>query len=184
MKEKFSATEWEALEQLPYFVFFSVAAADNEISDAEVEVFLHELSDAVHYREPLVRELFFDLATGDQVRLLPEIRAELNDPAIPLADMADKRKKILRAHLSNEEYHRFIYSLIGFGKTIGDASGGATDDTEWGRLALFGQLFELDMQVGKAGMDALPGAPAVAAAPTPGSAGHTEKKRHWWSHQS
>lgn len=168
MKERFTPEEWTEIEKLPIIVFAMVASADNKVTQEEIEKLIAELGDAVHYRDPLHRELFVDLFAGDHAKLLQSTMEELNDDKVPLVDTAQKRKDILRRHLTEDEYHRFFFSLLGFGKIIADVSGGTMDDTESERLALFATLFDVNIKAGQTAMEEQAGtASSTASTPPP-----------------
>jgi hypothetical protein len=124
MKDRFTTTEWEQLKRLPPLVFVFVALADGRLQPEEASKFAAEISDASRYRDPLLRDLLSDLGRPtefqtafDGVTRITATSAEAIDREITAV------KALLKGKLTDEEYHRFFFSLIGIGKMVADSAG-------------------------------------------------------------
>lgn len=62
MKNRFSTDEWMQLVFLPLDTFTFIAGIDEEIEEAELEVFRNQLWDGPQLKNPLYREIMEDLA--------------------------------------------------------------------------------------------------------------------------
>lgn len=124
MKERFTTAEWAQLKRLPPLLFVFVALADGRLQPEEAQKFAAEIGDASRYRDPLLRELLFDLSSPREFQTAFE---GVTGIAATSADAIDREiagsKALLKAKLSDEEYQRFFYSLIGIGKMVADSAG-------------------------------------------------------------
>lgn len=156
MKERFKTAEWEKVKRLPILMFNFVSLADRQLQKEEVTAFVTELHDATSYKDPLHRELFFDLAN-------PAIFKETFDyvmgPAIGTVAAIEKEfkaiKKVLKKRLSDEEYHRFFVSLTSTGLKVASAAGDAkapVSAEEMVALAMLATKFDVDVDAGKAAL--------------------------------
>lgn len=124
MKGRFTTGEWAQLKRLPPLVFVFIALADGRLQAEEAERFAAEIAEASRYRDPLLRELLFDLSgpaefqtAFDGVTRITSTSAEAIDREISGV------KALLKGKLTDEEYHRFFFSLIGIGKMVAGAAG-------------------------------------------------------------
>jgi hypothetical protein len=124
MKDRFTTTEWGQLKRLPPLVFVFVALADGRLQPEEAGRFAAEISDAARYRDPLLRDLLSDLSRPtefqtafDGVTRITATSAEAIGREIATV------KALLKGKLTDEEYHRFFFSLIGIGKMVADSAG-------------------------------------------------------------
>ena len=149
MKEKFSPEDWEELKVLPFIVFNMVAAADGEIDKKEVAQVSAELMSAPTFKDPLHRELMLDVTQSN----LQEILKKSFDVGMTEQRLSNA-KSFLKQALSDEEYSRFLGSLIISGGNIARASGGGflglgdkVSDEEKKVLIFLTSLFEIDLEV-------------------------------------
>lgn len=165
MKERFTADEWERLERLPPLFFQFIALADQEVQPHEVETFVTELHDAVHYRDPLVRELFFDLTQADVFQKAWEkVNRIVRTSSDAIGAEIAGTRALLEANLSPEEYQRFFFVLIGVGMRIGASAGEEKKKGIFGRkkatppeldvkevqaLGVLGTQFGVDLDAGQ-----------------------------------
>lgn len=124
MKDRFTSTEWAQLERLPPLLFVFVALADGRLQPEEAGKFAAEISDASRYRDPLLRDLLSGLSHPAEFQTAFQAVTGI---AATSADAIDREiagtKALLKGKLSDEEYHRFFYSLIGIGKMVADSAG-------------------------------------------------------------
>lgn len=124
MKERFTTGEWAQLKRLPPLVFVFVALADGRLQPEEAQKFASEIGDASRYRDPLLRQLLFDLSAPSEFQAAFEGVTRITSSS---ADAIDREitatKVLLKGKLTDEEYHRFFYSLIGIGKMVADSAG-------------------------------------------------------------
>lgn len=124
MKERFTTGEWEQLKRLPPLMFVFVALADGKLQPEEAEKFANEIGDASRYRDPLLRELLFDLSQPRQFQTAFEGATRIVGTSSEAIDREiGGIRVLLKEKLSDEEYHRFFYSLIGIGKMVADSAG-------------------------------------------------------------
>jgi hypothetical protein len=149
MKEKFSPGDWEELKVLPFTVFNMVAAADGEIDQKEVAQVAQELMKAPSFKDQLHRELMMDVAAGNWQEVLKKSFEVGN-----IEQRLNNAKTMLKQALSDEEYSRFLGSLIISGGNIARASGGGflglgdkVSDEEKKVLIFLTGLFEIDLGV-------------------------------------
>lgn len=159
MKEKFKAKEWGTLQRLPILMFNFVSLADHQLQEEEVATFVTELADAMAYKDPLHRELFFDLA---QPAIFKEsfdlVMGPITDSVAAIEKEFKTAKKVLKKKLTTEEYHRFFVSLLGTGLKVAGAAGdgpGNVAPEEMATIAMFVGKFEIDMDAGKAALGRL-----------------------------
>ena len=124
MKDRFTATEWGQLKRLPPLVFVFVALADGRLQPEEASKFAAEITDATRYRDPLLRDLLSDLGRPTEFQTAFDGVTRI---ASTSADAIDREittvKALLKGKLTDEEYHRFFFSLIGIGKMVADSAG-------------------------------------------------------------
>ena len=149
MKEKFSPGDWEELKVLPFIVFNMVAAADGEVDQKEVAQMAEELTKAPTFKDPLHRELMLDVAVSNWQEVLKK-----SFEVSMIEQRLNNAKSYLKQALSDEEYSRFLGSLIISGGNIARASGGGflglgdkVSDEEKKVLIFLTSLFEIDLQV-------------------------------------
>lgn len=166
MKERFTDAEWSQLEHLPPLVFQFVALVDADLGVEEAGRFAAELADAAHYRDPLMRELFSDLSQHSTFeRAFSEMSRISSTSAEAIRREIGEIRTLLQAKLSREEYHRFMASIIFFGKMIAESAGGqpekkgifhkkkevpAASPQEIAALAILAQDFGVDLEAGMA----------------------------------
>ena len=129
----------------PFYSFWLVAGADDNIDDEEFQCFWEQLNRASDFSDELHRELAVDIVGNyDEVRKNWE---GLDD----LPGVVESIRKMLKEKLSVEQYQRFIASLFLSGVRIARASGespGEMDDkvSREERVALisFAAAFDLD----------------------------------------
>lgn len=173
MKERFTDAEWKTLERLPVLVFVQVGIADGSLEEEESAKFVIEMLDAPNWRDPLIRELFLAMAATTEFAETFEasMRLTAEGPGKVLAEL-DAGKTILRNKLTEEEYQRFAFSLMGFARRIGEAhveeqkkkgifhrkpkkDAPATSDAEAQVIGLLGAVFGLDPAAAAKGFEAL-----------------------------
>lgn len=163
MKDRFTTTEWGQVQRLPPLVFVFVALADGRLQPEEASKFAAEISDASRYRDPLLRDLLSDLSRPtefqtafDGVTRIASTSAEAIDREITTV------KALLKGKLTDEEYHRFFFSLIGIGKMVADSAGEekrgglghkkaqpGMSPEEAQSLSILAAKFGVDLEVGK-----------------------------------
>lgn len=174
MKERFTDEQWRTLERLPVLVFIQVALADGNLEDEESTTFVAEMLDAPNWRDPLIRELLLTLAEADHFTSAFEAATRLSTTSAEavLAELG-AGKTILRDNLTEEEYQRFAFSLIGLARKISDAhtertkkkglfhrkkeEASATSDVEAQMIGLLSAIFGLDPGAALKGFDDLAG---------------------------
>ena len=126
MKDRFTSTEWAQLKRLPPLLFVFVALADGRLQPEEASKFAAEISDASRYRDPLLRDLLSDLSQPTEFQTAFDGRHPRSPPPAPTPSTgrSPPSKALLKGKLTEEEYHRFFYSLIGIGKMVADSAGG------------------------------------------------------------
>ena len=124
MKGRFTAGEWAQLKRLPPLMFVFVALADGRLQAEEAEKFAAEIGDASRYRDPLLRELLFDLSRPTEFQTAFDGVTRITSTSAEAIDREISGVKVLlKGKLTDEEYHRFFFSLIGIGKMVADAAG-------------------------------------------------------------
>ena len=114
MKEPFTPEEWQVVRAMPIQAFIVVAGVDGTVDQKETKEFTDRLSrGAVGYRDPLHREIAHDLATGGLTDALQAVGT--SDPA--------EARRLLRKHLSGEEYEQFVASVFIDCLAVANASG-------------------------------------------------------------
>jgi hypothetical protein len=105
-------------------VFVCVALADGRLQAEEAEKFAAEIGDASRYRDPLLKALLSDLGHPTEFRKSFDATTAIASAG---PDAIDREiagtKALLKAKLSDEEYHRLLFSLIGIGKQVADSAG-------------------------------------------------------------
>lgn len=169
MKERFTTGEWDQLKRLPPLMFVFVALADGRLQPEEAEKFAAEIGDASRYRDPLLRELLFDLSQPSQFQTAFQGATRI---ASTSPDAIDREmtgvKSLLKSKLSDEEYHRFFFSLIGIGKMVADSAGEekkgvfggkkaapGMSEAEAKSLSIFAVKFGVDLDAGKQAVERL-----------------------------
>jgi len=159
MKDRFKPAEWEKVQRLPILMFHFVSLADRQLQKEEVETFVAELHDAMAYKDPLHRELFFDLTNHATFqKTFDYVMGPVTD-SLAAVNMEFKAiKKALKKRLSSEEYNRFFVSLTGTGLRIADAAGEGSarvSPEEMAALAVINGKFGVDIDAGRAALGRL-----------------------------
>ena len=168
MKERFTTGEWAQLERLPSLVFVFVALADGRLQAEEAERFAAEIGDASRYRDPLLRELLFDLGRPSEFQTAFDGVTRITSTSAEAIDLEISGVKVLlKGKLTDEEYHRFFFSLIGIGKMVADAAGekkgvfgrrkvqAALSREEAQSLSILAMKFGVDLDAGKRAVESL-----------------------------
>ena len=169
MKERFTTGEWAQLERLPSLVFVFVALADGRLQAEEAEKFAAEIGDASRYRDPLLRELLFDLSRPAEFQTAFDGVTRITSTSAEAIDLEISGVKVLlKGKLTDEEYHRFFFSLIGIGKMVADAAGeerkgvfgrrkveAALSREEAQSLSILAMKFGVDLDAGKRAVESL-----------------------------
>ena len=169
MKERFTTTEWLQIEHLPPLMFMFVALADGRLQPEEASKFAAEISDASSYRDPLLRELLFDLSRPAEFQTAFEAVARISSTSSEAIDREIVAiKALLKRELSDEEYQRFFYSLIGIGKMVADSAGEektgvfgkkksepGMSDKEARALSVLAMRFGVDLDAGRRAVEKL-----------------------------
>ena len=143
MKERFTTEEWQSLKTLPFVVCVLTAAADGVIDQKEAEEIVRQLREGAALKDELHRELIVDItssAGGDQ-KPMNRQGAE---------NTVQKIKGVLKDKLSDDEYQRFVGSLILSGLKVANSSGGflgmgnKVSKEEQAILGAIAALFDLD----------------------------------------
>lgn len=140
MKEKFTPEEWEMLKALPFTAFGIVALADGKVDDKEAAEFNKRLQSAAGYKDPLHKEVALDILVSDMQALIARAGK------VDLSTI----KGFLREKLTQDEYQRFLGSILidvlAVARTSGGFLGrGDVSDEENRALAVFAAQFEIDM---------------------------------------
>jgi hypothetical protein len=152
MKERFKTRDWERALRLPILMFNFVSLADRQLQKEEVATFVAELHDAAAYKDPLHRELFFDLAQDATFKKAFDYVMGFSSAADIDKEFAGI-KKVLNKNLSSEEYNRFFASLTGTGVTIAQSAGDGPSNVspeEMAALSMFILKFGVDLDAGQA----------------------------------
>lgn len=156
MKERFKTAEWEKVKHLPILMFHFVSLADHKLQKEEVETFVKELHDAMAYKDPLHRELFFDLSSPAVfAEAFEYVMGPVTDSVAGIEKEFKAIKKALKKRLSTEEYNRFLVSMTGTGLKVADAAGDGPSNVsreEMVALAMFADKFEVDVDAGTAAL--------------------------------
>ncbi|MBU1493053.1 MAG: hypothetical protein KJ956_03695 [Actinobacteria bacterium] len=159
MKERFKTGDWEQVQRLPLLMFQFVSLADRQLQEEEVAAFVTELQDALAYKDPLHRELFFDLANPAIFRKAYDIvMGPMTDSVEGIEKEFKATRKILKKKLSTEEYHRFFVSLAGTGLKVAGATGPGPSNVspdEVTAITVLMAKFEVDMDAGQAALQRL-----------------------------
>jgi len=170
MRERFTTGEWAQLERLPSLVFVFVALADGRLRAEAAERFAAEIADAARYRDPLLRELLFDLGRpSDFQTAFEEVTRITSTSAAAIDREITGAKALLQGKLTAEEYHRFVFSLIGIGKMVADAGREEKKRGVFGRkkaepalsrraaksLTILATKFDADLDAGKRSVESL-----------------------------
>ncbi len=144
MKEKFDAAEWEELKLLPFMVFNVVAFADGNLDPKEVDEFSSRMMKSPLLIDPLHRELSMAIVGSDI--------GDLQKRSLDFSKLQDRfkaAKTTLRAKLTEEEYQRFVNSLLIDAKNVAAAAGGGVCEEETKALLTLALLLEIDLSAGK-----------------------------------
>ncbi|MFH1329251.1 MAG: hypothetical protein ABIJ48_01125 [Actinomycetota bacterium] len=169
MKERFTTGEWAQLKRLPPLMFVFVALADGRLQAEEAEKFAAEIGDASRYRDPLLRELLFDLSQPSEFQTAFEGATRITSTSAEAIDVEITGIKVLlKGKLTDEEYHRFFFSLIGIGKMVADSAGAekkgifghkkaepAMSPEEAQSLSILAMKFGVDLDAGKRAVESL-----------------------------
>lgn len=159
MKERFKTKDWETLQRLPLLMFQFVSLADRQLQPEEVSTFVGELQEAMKYKDPLHRELFFDLGNPAVFKKAYDIvMGPMTDSVAGIEKEFAAAKKVLKKKLSAEEYHRFFVSLMATGMKVAGAAGegpGNMAPMELAAISMFVGKFDVDLDAGKAALDRL-----------------------------
>jgi len=148
MKDRFKPAEWEKVQRLPILMFHFVSLADRQLQKEEVETFVAELHDAMAYKDPLHRELFFDLTNHATFqKTFDYVMGPVTD-SLAAVNMEFKAiKKALKKR-----------SLTGTGLRIADAAGEGSarvSPEEMAALAVINGKFGVDIDAGRAALGRL-----------------------------
>jgi len=170
MKDRFTTGEWAQLERLPSLVFVLVALADGRLRAEAAERFAAEIADAARYRDPLLRELLFDLGRpGEFQTAFDGVTRIASTSAGAIERELTGARALLRRELADEEYHRFCFSLIGMGKMVADAGREEKKGGVFGRkkaepavsrraaksMTVLATKFDVDLDAGKRAVERL-----------------------------
>lgn len=118
MRDRFTASEWEALECLPLNIFMAVAGIDQDIDQKEQAALAKELSEAMLYKDPLAKEVLFAIASDIENKLKAFLTSSYAGPA-----GFDAAATALDGKLTPAEAKSFKETMVLFGKAIAEASG-------------------------------------------------------------
>ncbi len=119
-QDTFTTEEWRTLQFAPLWMFTVVAGIDRDIDAKEMTGLAKELSEAVLYKEPLVKEVLLSVA-GDLANVFPAYQADSRDVLGGLSNAAD----ILERKATSEQAEGFKRAMLLLGKNIAEASGGS-----------------------------------------------------------
>ncbi len=151
-EETFTQEEWQLLRSLVYLVFFTVAAADGEVSKREVGVFLSMITGWMMNRDTLLRRLLKDIGETEEGGLAEYKRllAALQENRWSGPEALERAKSLLHERLPPDEYQRFIGSLLLCGlwiarpDIIDDGPSESVGEEEAKALTHLNHHFELD----------------------------------------
>jgi hypothetical protein len=109
-RERFTDEEWSLVRHLPFDAFVAGALSEG-ISQEELAAFVGTLERALGLKDPLHREILIDWATGDQERVMEELRFELEESGSQMHNRFERTKPILHAKLTDDEYQSFVISV-------------------------------------------------------------------------
>lgn len=117
-QDTFTTEEWRTLQFAPLWMFTVVAGIDRDIDAREMTGLAKELSEAVLYKEPLVKEVLLSVA-GDMATVFPAYQADSRDVLRGLSNAAD----LLERKATSEQAEGFKRAMLLLGKNIAEASG-------------------------------------------------------------
>ena len=116
---EFSQSDFDALKQSPFLIFFLVAAADGNVDKKEVAALQKLLSDSDNFKNRLLNRIITNVITDIPNIILSMMQKEMN-----YIEELDKLKNIIDTNLSPTEANEFKIALFMVGKQIAEASGG------------------------------------------------------------
>jgi len=118
IKDSFTYQEWETLQFSPFWVFGAVAGADQDIDEKEVEALTKEITDALRFTEPLVREILMSVMV-DFADIMEQFKRDSRDLVTGIQDVAS----VLDRKATLEQAKGFKGALLLIGTNVAKASG-------------------------------------------------------------
>lgn len=119
IQDSYTPEEWQTLQFAPLWVFTTVAGADQNIDQKEVEALAKEIRDAPLYKEPLVREVMISVAC-DFSSVMEHYKADSRTVIAGLRDV----KEVLSKQANAEQANNFKGAMLLIGRNVARASGG------------------------------------------------------------
>lgn len=116
-ENKLSAKDWETLQMSFFAAFYGVAAIDGKVDEKETAAFSKEISEALLYKNPLVREVLASLARDLSTALK---KFQLQNTL----EYLKATRQVLETQVGEEDRDNFKRVLFGISVKIANASGG------------------------------------------------------------
>jgi uncharacterized protein YegL len=113
----FTTDEWRTLQFAPLWIFSAVASVDGKIDNKALEALAKELQEAPLFKEELVRDVLFSVAT-DLANVMQRYSVDKRDIAAGLNDVAD----VLDRKAAPLQAHNFKGAMILIGRNIAEAT--------------------------------------------------------------
>lgn len=121
-KEKFTAEEWELLQNGPMWVYRAVAGADNKIDKKETKAFKKLMKNITNLSNDFIKEVLAGLDYSDV-----ELKKPFNPDSPELRAALKELSDILNFKCERENALYYKKTLIAMGVFIGESSGSLFD---------------------------------------------------------
>jgi hypothetical protein len=115
----FTPEEWRTLQFAPLWTFTIVAGADRNIDEKEIQALAKELQEAVLFKEPLVRDVLYSVAS-DFSNVMLQYKKDSRDTIVGLREAAG----ILDKKATSQQARNFKGAMLLIGRNVAGASGG------------------------------------------------------------